>query len=183
MRDLDISRAVFLDETSVDTAMHERFGWAPIGETPMIEGKTRGSRRTVIGAIGVNGPVGVAIIDGALNGELFLQVLENNIGPGLPPGAILLMDQLFVHDVEGVDEVLAKFGATAMFLPRYSPEFNPIELCWAWIKRYLRKHAKRAIADLIDLLSQLWFGVSASFCAGWIRHCGYTLDAPVLDST
>lgn len=180
MKDLDISRAVFLDEMSINTEMHERFGWAPIGETPIIEGKTRGKRRTVLGAIGAHGPIACAIVEGGLNGPLFLHILEHDIGPWLPEGAILAMDHLNVHEAEGVDEVLAKFGATALYLPKYSPELNPIEMCWAWIKRILRKHAKRAMPDLIALLEVLWNRVSASLCSGWVRHCGYTL---CVDST
>jgi transposase len=175
MSALDAARLVFLDEMSIDTAMHPRFGWAPVGKTPVIEAPRRGKRQTVLGAIAATGPIGCALLDGSLNGEWFIHLLRVEIGPFLPKNAIIVMDNLRVHDVPGVTEVLAEFGATALFLPSYSPELNPIEICWAWIKRYLRQYPKRAMKDLVSQFGRLWNAVSPSACTGWIRHCGYNV--------
>lgn len=177
MKALDVERLVFLDEMSIDTAMHERFAWAPLGDTPTIESPRYGKRVTVVGAIAVNGIVACSLFEGSLNGALFVDWIREELGPWLPPNALLVMDNLSVHGVEGVDEALDDFGATALYLPAYSPELNPIELCWAWIKRHLRKHAKRHIDALIELFGNVWNRLSKVMCTVWVRHCGYAVDS------
>lgn len=174
MKELDISRLVFLDEMSICTAMHETTGWSPIGEELIVECPRYGSRKTVVGAITAEQPLVGTPIDGALNGEKFIAWIWEDLGPVLPENALVVMDNLRVHGVEGVEEALAAFGAKALFLPAYTPEFNPIELCWAYIKRILRHNPRRSMEGLLEAFDLAWKFVDRDLCSGWVRHCGYS---------
>lgn len=166
---------VFLDEAGVHTALANNYGWAAAGETPVIERPARGKNITLIGAIALNGPRALEPIDGYLNGEKFIEFIRQTLGPALNEGDVVVMDGPRVHRVAGVAEALAEFGATAVYLPAYSPELNPIEMAWAWLKRLLRKWAPRKPARVRQLVNQVWNGLTADLCAGWIKHSGYAV--------
>jgi len=70
-----------------------------------------------------------------------------------------------------------EFGATVQYLPPYSPELNPIEMAWAWVKRLLRKAAPRRAARLKAAIDKYWGTITPSLCQGWIRHCGDATDS------
>jgi transposase len=83
------------------------------------------------------------------------------------------MDGPSIHKVEGVAEALAERGATALYLPPYSPDLNPIEMAWAWIKKLLRDAPPRRLAALRERVDELWEQVTTALCRAWIRHSGY----------
>ena len=170
---LDPARLVFLDEAGVDIAMSRAYGWAPPGQTPVIERPARGRRISLIGAIALDGSRALRRVEGYVNGEVFVDFLRNDLGPALHPGDIVVMDGPSIHKVEGVEEALAERGATALYLPPYSPELNPIEMAWAWIKKLLRDAPPRKLAALRERVDDLWTQVTAALCAAWIRHSGY----------
>jgi transposase len=170
---LDPSKLVFLDEAGVDIAMARFYGWAPVGQRPVIERPARGRRVTLIGAIGADGPRALRQVDGYVNGEEFISFLREDLGPQLLPGDVVVMDGPSIHKVEGVAEALAEHGATPLYLPPYSPEFNPIEMTWAWLKTALRAVPPRRLADLKERTLEIWRRVSAALCRAWISHCGY----------
>lgn len=164
---------MFIDEAGVDVAMSRTYGWAPPGETPVIERPARGRRISLIGAIALDGCRALREVEGYVDGDEFIAFLREDLGPSLRPGDIVVMDGPSIHKVAGVEEALAERGATALYLPAYSPELNPIELAWGWIKKLLRDAAPRKLAALREHVWRLWAQVTASLCAGWVRHCGY----------
>ena len=171
--DLDVSRLVFLDEAGVSVAESRRYGWAPRGKTPVIERPARGRRLNLIGAIALDGVRALRPLTGYVDGDTFLEFLRDDLGPALNDGDIVIMDGPSIHKVAGVAEILAEFGATALYLPAYSPELNPIEMTWAWLKKRVRDLPTRTLRLLRGLVDNLWEQVTPSLCACWIRHAGY----------
>lgn len=164
---------MFIDESGVDTAESRRYGWAPKGQTPEIERPTGGQRLSMIGAIGADGRTALRRHRGPVNGETFVKFLSEDLAPTLRNGDVLIMDRASIHRVSAVAEVLDQLGVTVRLLPAYSPEFNPIEMTWAWIKRQIRDQPKRALDALDARVADLWGRLTASLCADWVRHAGY----------
>jgi len=170
---LDPKKLVFIDEAGVDLAMSREYGWAPPGQTPVIERPARGRRISLIGAIALDGSRALRRVEGYVDGDEFIDFLRTDLGPRLHPGDVVVMDGPSIHKVDGVAEALAERGATALYLPPYCPELNPIELAWGWIKKLLRDAPPRRLAVLRERVDELWAHVTTALCAAWIRHCGY----------
>jgi len=170
---MDAARMVFIDETGVSGAMSYNYGWALPGVKPVIERPMRGKNITLIGAIAIDGVRALRRVEHSVNGEEFVAFLREDLGPNLRPGDIVVMDGPRIHRVSGVEKALAERGATALYLPAYSPELNPIEMTWSWIKAAIRKAAPRHLPILREQVRKLWSKVTNALCAAWIRHCGY----------
>ena len=175
--ELDSAKLVFIDESGMSLALSYNYGWARPGETPVIERPSRGKSINVIGAIALDGVRGLRRVEQSVNGEEFVAFLREDLGPNLNPGDVVIMDGPSIHRVSGVVEALAEFDAVPLYLPPYSPELNPIEMAWAWLKKHLRKAAPRRIRFLRETIERAWATVSESLCAGWIRHCGYAVQS------
>ena len=173
MDNLDFTKLVFLDEAGVNIGMSRAYGWALAGQTPVIERPARGRRYSLIGAIAADGCRAIREVQGYVNGEEFVTFLLEDLGPKLNDGDIVIMDGPSIHKVQGVEEALAKYGASALYLPPYSPELNPIEMTWAWLKRLLRTNPARKMAVLKKRVQQYWSEIPTKFCQKWIKHCGY----------
>ena len=173
---MDAGRLVFVDEAGISVAESRRRAWAPKGVTPLIERPSRGRRINLIGAIALDGPRALKTIQGYVNGDQFVAFLREDLGPHLNPGDIVVMDSPSLHKVEGVKEALAERGATALYLPAYSPELNPIEMTWAWCKRLIRDCPPRKLKRLLARILEVWDSVGAELCQGWLRHCGYAVS-------
>lgn len=164
---------VFIDEAGINTALSYNYGWAPPGVTPVIERPSRGKNLTLVGAIRLGRPQVLLKHEKTFKGGDFVAFLRETLGPTLVKGDVVVMDGPNLHRVAGVAEALAEFGATALYLPAYSPELNPIELAWAWVKRLVRKSAPRTPSQLRKLVDEIWRNIPATLIEGWIRHCGY----------
>ena len=90
---------------------------------------------------------------------------------------MVVMDGPRVHRVAGVREALAEFGATPLYLPAYSPELNPIEMTWAWIKRLLRKAGSRKASRVRATVDRIWEALTPKLCQAWIGHSGYAVGS------
>jgi hypothetical protein len=127
--DLDPDRLVFLDETAAATNMARRYGRAPRGErcriaVPQGHYKTT----TVTAALRSTGLVATALFDGATNGQRFRSYVTETLVPVLKRGNTVILDNLPAHKVAGVRQAVEAAGARLLYLPPYSPDFNPIEL-------------------------------------------------------
>lgn len=177
MSTLDPARLVFIDESGFKTNLHRSYGWAPIGERPVIYSDKFGKNVTIVGAIALDGLRALQVIDGTVDGPTFVSFLGDMLGPNLVPGDIVVMDGPRLHRVAGVHEALATRGAKPLYLPRYSPELNPIEMCWSYLKAWVRRRTPRVAARLIDAVHEAWGKVTADLCKSWIRHCGYAVGS------
>lgn len=167
---------VFLDECGVNIAMRQMFGWAPKGERAMGERPVhRGKNLTVVGAMTLEGPLVVTPWEGALDGDGFIAWLETFLLRHLRRGQVLVMDNLRVHKVPGVKEMLEAAGIKICYLPPYSPDLNPIEECWSKIKHWLRRIGARGMEELKLAVKEATGKVTANDARGWFRHAGYAV--------
>jgi transposase len=113
------------------------------------------------------------VADEPMDGEMFLAYAHKFLCPMLQPGDIVILDNLSSHKVAGVEEAITAAGATALYLPPYSPGLNPIEKLFSNLKALLRKAAKRSIDDLRKEIGRLLDGVTQSECENCIASCGY----------
>ncbi len=166
----------FLDESGVYLGMTPRYGWAPAGERVLDAVPTNyGSAWTMVAAIGATGVQAPWLLEGAMTGAAFEAYVIHVFAPTLQPGDIVVLDNLGAHKRAQARQAIEARGARVEFLSPYSPDFNPIELCWAKVKPLLRR-AKALTADaLLSALADALRTVSPDDILHWMHHCGYTL--------
>ena len=128
---------------------------------------------TFIGALRCGGLTAPAVIDGAINGDIFLAYIRQMLVPTLQPGDIVVMDNLSSHKVAGVREAIETAGAELRYLPPYSPDLNPIEQVFAKLKAILRKIAARSVEALWTAIGGLVSQFAPDECANYFRSSGY----------
>src|SRR6516164_10058480 len=170
----DPARLVFIDETCTNTSMvrlHERcprgerlIGYAPHGYWNTIT-FVAGPRHRAMGA--------PFVLEGAMNGPMFLAYVQQCLAPTLKRGDIVVMDNLPVHKVTGVREAIEAAGATLLYLPPYSPDLNPIEMAFSKLKAHLRKAAEHTVAGLLRRIGRVVKTFTPQECRNFLRHAGY----------
>ena len=171
---LDPARLVFIDETAVSTNMARLSGRAArgervIGRVPLGEWKTI----TFVAGLRHDGLTAPMVIEGSMTGEVFRAYVEQCLGPTLRRNDIVVMDNFPVHKVAGVEEAIERAGASVRYLPKYSPDLNPIELLYSKFKGYLRKAAERTVPGLRRAIRRFAPQLGAQECANYFRHAGY----------
>jgi transposase len=167
---------VFVDESGVTTQMTRHYGRAPGGER-VGEATPQGHWRTltVLGAIARKGVLASMTIESPTDGDVFLAYVEQVLCPKLEPGQVVIMDNLGAHKVEGVREKIEACGARLLYLPPYSPDFNPIEQIWAKVKQWLRSAKARTVEALEQVIADALKAITAENTAGCFAGCGYGL--------
>jgi transposase len=170
----DPARLVFIDETCTNTAMVRLRGRAPRGER-LVGYAPHGHWRTItfVGGLRQRGMTAPFVLEGAINGPMFLAYVKQCLVPTLKRGEIVLMDHLPVHKVAGVAEAIKAAGATLIYLPKYSPDLNPIELAFSKLKAHLRKAAEHTILRLLRRIGRVVGDFSPQECRNFFRHAGY----------
>jgi transposase len=131
---------------------------------------------TFTGALRLTGMTAPFVYDGAMNGIVFQAYVEQVLVPTLSAGDIVIMDNLPAHKAAGVREAINRAGAVLMFLPPYSPDFNPIENAFSKLKALLRAKAKRTITALWDAVAELLGQFRPAECANYFAATGYDPD-------
>jgi len=177
MLGLDPETLVFIDETWAKTNMTRSRGRAPRGER-LVDHVPYGHWKTTtfLAALRIKGLTAPLVVDGAINGEVFLAYTQQQLAPTLKSGDIVIMDNLSSHKVAGVREAIEAAGAHLVYLPPYSPDFNPIEQVFSKLKALLRKYGERTVDALWNRLGNLLDHFSRSECGNYFRHCGYSLQ-------
>ena len=154
--------------------MAREYGWAPIGERAHDDkpGK-RGRNISVLGTLTLQGLGAVMTLEGAVDGVAMLAYIQEVLAPTLKPKDIVFMDNLSSHKYRGIREAIEATGAQVVYLPPYSPDLNPIELCWSQLKTLLRSAAARTREALDDAIAEAMKCITGSDAAGWFRHAGY----------
>jgi transposase len=166
---------VFLDETWTATNMVRRYGRAPCGQR-LVGGAPHGhwQTSTFLAALRQDRITAPCVIDGAINGETFLAYVEQILVPTLAPGDIVIMDNLGSHKIAGVRQAIEAAGAKLLYLPPYSPDFNPIEQLFAKLKALLRKAAARTLEALINAIATALAAFTSGECANYFANAGYS---------
>lgn len=178
MMGVDCTRLVFLDETWAVTNATRRYGRARRGrrllaKTPYGHWKVT----TFVAALRHDGLTAPMVLDGAIDGRTFLAYVQQVLVPSLSPGDTVVMDNLQSHKVAGVRQAIEAVGASLVYLPPYSPDFNPIELLFSKLKWLVRSAGQRTIEGLWSLLGRLVDRFPADECRRYYRHCGYATDS------
>ena len=175
--DLDPCKLIFIDETGASTKMARLRGRAKRGHRcraaiPHGHWKTT----TFTAGLSLNGMVAPMVLDGPMNGEAFLAYIRQVLVPVLRKGDIVIMDNLPAHKVTGVRQAIEAAGARLLYLPPYSPDFNPIEMAFAKLKAALRKAAARTIPELWDSIAEAIEQFRPQECVNHFAAAGYDLD-------
>lgn len=165
---------IFIDETAASTKMARLRGRARRGErcraaVPHGHWKTT----TFTAGLRLNGLAAPMLLDGPMNGNTFLAYAEQVLAPELRPGDVVVMDNLPAHKISGVREAIEKAGARLLFLPPYSPDFNPIEMAFSKLKALLRKAAARTIDELWAVIANCLSAFTPDQCRNYFNAAGY----------
>jgi transposase len=154
--------------------MARRYGRAPRGQR-LVGAVPHGHWKatTFVAALGLAGLTAPMVIDGAMNGDLFVAYVEQVLVPSLVAGDVVVMDNLSSHKRARVRELIEGAGCALLFLPPYSPDLNPIELAFAKLKSLLRKAGERTVEGLWAFLGRALDAFSPQECRNYFRHCGY----------
>ncbi len=168
---------MFIDETWASTNMARLRGRAPRGERlraaiPHGHWKTT----TFVAGLRLCGLVAPMVLDGPINRDAFMAYVRQVLVPELSPGDIVVMDNLSSHKGPAVREAIEAAGAKLLYLPPYSPDFNPIENAFAKLKALLRKAAERTVEGLWAAIGRLLDALTPAECANCFRAAGYEPD-------
>ena len=164
---------MFVDESGVTTEMTRRYGWAPRPQR-VSEAVPAGHWRTltVLAALTMEGVLASMTIESPTDGEVFLAFLEQVLVPRLQPGHIVILNNLGAHKVERARQQIESCGAQLVYLPPYSPDFNPIEQAWSKLKQLLRGVKAR----LLPAIAQAIAAITPQNAQAFFRHCGYGIQ-------
>ena len=157
--------------------MARRRGWSAKGQrcraaVPHGHWKTT----TFTAGLRMDGLTAPMLLDGPMHGSAFRAYVEQVLVPELSPGDIVIMDNLPAHKVAGVRETIEAAGAKLLYLPPYSPDFNPIEMAFSKLKALLRKTAARTVDELWDAVAQSLDAFAPTECANYFTASGYDPD-------
>jgi transposase len=174
---LDPDKLVFIDEAGSHTAMTRTHARAPKGQRAYGSvPRNRGGNLTLLAALSNRRIQAEWLIEGSVDGAVFVTWVEHVLLPTLTPGQIVVMDNLRAHYRKEVRAFIEARGCNLLYLPPYSPDFSPIELAFSKIKGRLKSLAARTKQALADAVARACRTVSSADVAGWFRHCGYNLQ-------
>lgn len=168
---------MFIDETWASTNMARTRGRAPRGERlraaiPHGHWKTT----TLVAGLRNTGMVAPMVLDGPINGVAFQAYVDQVLVPDLRYGDVVIMDNLSSHKRPGIRAAIEAAGASLLYLPPYSPDFNPIENAFAKLKAMLRKAAQRTINGLWSAIGDIIDTFTPTECANYFAAAGYDPD-------
>jgi transposase len=172
--ELPANKLVFVDETWIKTNMTRTHGRCPRGQRLIAKvPHGRWQTTTLIAAIRRNEVFAPMVVDCPVNAEIFTAYAEQCLAPALRPGEIVMVDHLSSHKGAPIAKAIADRHASLEFLPKYSPDLNPIEPAFGQIKAYLRKAARRTPEALIAATALALRQVKAKHCANYFSAYGY----------
>lgn len=167
---------VFVDESGANTKMTRLYGRCRLGQR-LVGSQPQGHYQTstLVAAVRLRGPCAPWLFEGALDGEMFLAWVRQGLAPQLHPGDGVIMDNLATHKVAGVREAIEGTGARLLYLPPYSPDFNPMENLWSKVKQILRSLAPRTASQLLEAAAIAFAAISTTDCQGFFLNAQYAI--------
>lgn len=171
---LDARSLVFVDEMGTNTSLSPLYGWSKKGERAYGSvPRNRGKNTTVLSSMSAEGMGPSLAVEGATNAKVFETYVERVLGPTLRRGQVLVMDNLSAHKGERVRVLIEQRGCEILYLPSYSPDFNPIEEAFSKIKGFLRKVEARSREALLEAIGAAISAITNQDAHGFFEHCGY----------
>jgi transposase len=171
---IDPKRLMFVDEMGTNTSLAPLWAWSLKGQRAYCSvPRNRGKNTTVLSSMTMEGMGPSLAVEGATTAAVFETYVERVLAPTLRSGQVVVMDNLTAHKGERVRHLIEERGCKLMYLPPYSPDFNPIEEAFAKIKGILRKAEARSREALIEMIGQAISAISARDARGFFEHCGY----------
>lgn len=169
-----LDRLHFLDEIGAHLGLTRLYGRAAPGKR-VVEGTPgySGPHYTIVAALSLAGVSAPWMLEGAMDGAAFRAYVEHELAPTLQPGDLVIVDNLSAHKDAQARACIEARGAQVVYLPPYSPDFNPIELCWAKVKQALRGAKARTFEELLVALRTALLSVTKAHALAWFAHCGY----------
>jgi transposase len=172
--EIDAERSVFVDEMGTNVSLSPTYAWSRKGERAFGSApRNWGKNVTLLASITAGGLGPCLAIEGATTREVFEAYLERVLAPSLKPGQMVVMDNLSAHKGGRVKEIIEGRGCEVLYLPPYSPDFNPIEQAFSKVKGLLRRAQARTRQALIEAMGEALSAVSARDVRGFFGHCGY----------
>ena len=167
-------RLVFVDECGTHTSLAPTYGYAPKGERLRLSvPRRRDKNTTLLASMSLEGMGPSLAVEGATTAVVFEAYVEKVLAPSLQEGRIVVMDNLGAHRPKRVRELIERRGCELLYLPSYSPDYNPIEEAFAKIKGLLRQAAARTKEALVEAIGAALSAVSAQDARGFFEHAGY----------
>jgi len=165
---------VFIDETWTKTNMTRLYGWAPKGER-LVDKVPHGRWKTAtfLAALRNDRIEAPCLFDGPINGERFRAYVEQFLVPTLKPGDVVILDNLGSHKGKAVRRTIRNVGARLVFLPKYSPDLNPIEQVFSKLKHLLRKAQARSYDAILAAIAEVLGTFTPKECVNYLKNCGY----------
>jgi transposase len=179
--EIDARSLVFVDEMGTNISLSPLYAWAKKGERAYCSvPRNRGPNTTLLSSVSVEGMGPSLAVEGATNREVFETYVEQILAPTLRRGQVVVMDNLTAHKGERVRELIEKQGCELLYLPPYSPDFNPIEEAFAKIKSLMRKAEARSREALLEAMGTAISALSAQDARDFFEHCGYRMSVQSL---
>lgn len=172
MKRIEPWRLLFIDETGVTTAMTRAYARSPRGERAVGSAPGKWESFTVVAALGMDGAVAPLVLPGAIDAAAFDSYVEQVLAPELHPGDVVVWDNLPAHQTRAATRAVRRAGARLIWLPPYSPDYNPIEQLWSKIKAHLRRAAARTKDTVYTALGEALDDVTIRDVLGWFKHAG-----------
>jgi len=178
---LDARRLVFVDEMGTNISLSPLYAWAKKGQRVHCSvPRNRGPNTTVLSSMTLEGMRSSLVVEGATTSAVFETYVERVLAPTLRSGQVVVMDNLSAHKGERIKEMIEQRSCELVYLPPYSPDFNPIEEAFSKIKGLLRKVAARTREALVEAIGVAISAVTASDARGFFDHCGYGIPVQSL---
>jgi transposase len=173
---VDVRRLVFLDESGLKTNMTRRYGRARNGNR-CFDSAPCGHWETVtiLSSIRLDGTTESLVFEGAVDRKMFDAYVKEGLAPTLRPGDIVVLDNLNAHRSQKARDIIRLCQADLLFLPAYSPDFNPTEKMWSKVKQILRGIKPRTEEELFTATATALDAISAHDAQGWFNSCGYKI--------
>ena len=172
---VDAERLVFVDEMGANVSLSPLYAWSPKGKRAFGSAPRNWGKNVTLLASITRGGLGPCLaVEGATTREVFEAYLERVLAPTLRPGRVVVMDNLSAHKGGRVKEIVEARGCELLYLPPYSPDFNPIEQAFSKIKGLLRRAQARTRESLVEAMGLALSAVSTRDAKGFFGHCGYS---------
>jgi transposase len=178
---VEAERLVFVDEMGTSTSLSPLYAWAPKGERAHWSvPRNRGPNTTLLSSMTLEGMGSSLTVEGATTSVIFEAYVEQVLAPTLRRGQVVVMDNLSAHKGERIKELIEGRGCELIYLPSYSPDFNPIEEAFSKIKGLVRKAQARTKEALVEAIGSALSAVTSGDARSFFEHCGYRMSVQSL---